>query len=67
MDISVIIIIIIIIPVAKPEAYPKKPKCYVVTVTLALFVLLSVYLSFERTAAEDPLVKHACAFVRFIT
>lgn len=33
------IIIIITIPVSKPEAYPDKLKCDVVTVTWALFVL----------------------------
>ena len=37
--IIIMMIIIIIIPFAKPEAYLDKPKCDVVTVTWALFVL----------------------------
>jgi hypothetical protein len=41
-----ITIIIIIIPAANLEACPNKPKCYVVTVTWAQFVLRGLLCQF---------------------
>jgi len=58
-----IIVIIIIIPVAKPEAYPDKPKCDVVTVTWALFVLRGLCCPFIVRLNGQQLNTHVHSFV----